>query len=45
MGAFMWLDLTPAGRCQFDDGHSRLSEDGLRDVRLDAGCACQSQER
>ena len=34
MGAFMWLDLTPKGRHQFDDGHSRLSEDGLRDARL-----------
>jgi predicted dithiol-disulfide oxidoreductase (DUF899 family) len=33
MGTFMWLDLTPKGRHQFDDGHSRLSEDGLRDVR------------
>jgi predicted dithiol-disulfide oxidoreductase (DUF899 family) len=32
MGAFMWLDLTPKGRHQFDDGHSRLSDDG-RDVR------------
>lgn len=32
MGAFMWLDLTPKGRHQFDDGHSRLSGDG-RDVR------------
>jgi predicted dithiol-disulfide oxidoreductase (DUF899 family) len=30
MGAsFMWLDLTPRGRHQFDDGHSRLSDDGL----------------
>jgi hypothetical protein len=27
MGAFMWLDLTPGGRHQFDDGRSRLSED------------------
>jgi predicted dithiol-disulfide oxidoreductase (DUF899 family) len=34
MGTFMWLDLTPKGRHKFDDGHSRLSEDGLRDVRL-----------
>ena len=33
MGAFMWLDLTPKGRHQFEDGHSRLSDDG-RDVRL-----------
>lgn len=33
MGAFMWLDLTPQGRHQFDDGHSRLTEDGLRDAR------------
>jgi predicted dithiol-disulfide oxidoreductase (DUF899 family) len=32
MGAFMWLDLTPKGRHQFDDDHSRLSDDG-RDVR------------
>jgi predicted dithiol-disulfide oxidoreductase (DUF899 family) len=35
MGTFMWLDLTPRGRHQFDDGRSRLSEDGLRDARLD----------
>ena len=35
MGAFMWLDLTPKGRHQFDDGRSRLSEDGLRDARRD----------
>jgi len=35
MGTFMWLDLTPKGRHQFDDGHSRLSEDGLRDAHLD----------
>jgi predicted dithiol-disulfide oxidoreductase (DUF899 family) len=33
MGAFMWLDLTPKGRHQFDDHRSRLSEDGLRDAR------------
>jgi len=34
MGAFMWLDLTPKGRHEFDDHHrSRLSEDGLRDAR------------
>jgi predicted dithiol-disulfide oxidoreductase (DUF899 family) len=33
MGTFMWLDLTPKGRHQFDDGRSRLSEDGLRDAR------------
>jgi predicted dithiol-disulfide oxidoreductase (DUF899 family) len=33
MGAFMWEDLTPKGRHQFDDGRSRLSEDGLRDSR------------
>ena len=26
MGALMWLDLTPKGRYQFDDGRSRLSE-------------------
>ena len=31
MGAFMWLDLTPKGRHEFDDGYSRLSEDELRD--------------
>ena len=35
MGTFMWLDLTPKGRHQFDDGQSRLSEDGLRDSRSD----------
>jgi predicted dithiol-disulfide oxidoreductase (DUF899 family) len=35
MGAFMWEDLTPKGRHQFDDGRSRLSEDGLRDSRQD----------
>jgi predicted dithiol-disulfide oxidoreductase (DUF899 family) len=35
MGAFMWLDLTPKGRHQFDDHRSRLSEDGLRDSRKD----------
>jgi predicted dithiol-disulfide oxidoreductase (DUF899 family) len=35
MGAFMWLDLTPKGRHQFDDHRSRLSEDGLRDARRD----------
>lgn len=35
MGTFMWLDLTPKGRHQFDDGRSRLSDDGLRDSRLD----------
>jgi predicted dithiol-disulfide oxidoreductase (DUF899 family) len=35
MGAFMWIDLTPKGRHQFDDGRSRLSEDGLRDSRRD----------
>jgi predicted dithiol-disulfide oxidoreductase (DUF899 family) len=33
MGAFMWLDLTPKGRHEFDDHHSRLTADGLRDVR------------
>lgn len=33
MGAFMWLDLTPKGRHQFDDHRSRLSADGLRDAR------------
>jgi len=27
MGAFMWLDLTPKGRHQFDDHRSRLSAD------------------
>ena len=31
MGAFTWLDLTPGGRHRFDDGHSRLSEDGCGD--------------
>jgi predicted dithiol-disulfide oxidoreductase (DUF899 family) len=31
MGAFMWLDLTPKGRHEFDDGHSRLSEDEAED--------------
>jgi predicted dithiol-disulfide oxidoreductase (DUF899 family) len=35
MGTFMWLDLTPKGRHQFDNGRSRLSEDGLRDSRRD----------
>ena len=35
MGAFMWLDLTHRGRHEFDDGRSRLSEDGLRDVSRD----------
>jgi predicted dithiol-disulfide oxidoreductase (DUF899 family) len=35
MGAFMWLDLTPRGRHQFDDHRSRLSKDGLRDSRRD----------
>ena len=35
MGAFMWLDLTPKGRHQFDDHRSRLSEDGRRDSRRD----------
>ena len=35
MGTFMWLDLAPKGRHKFDDGRSRLSEDGLRDSRLD----------
>jgi predicted dithiol-disulfide oxidoreductase (DUF899 family) len=35
MGTFMWLDLTPKGRHEFDDGRSRLSEEGLRDARLD----------
>jgi predicted dithiol-disulfide oxidoreductase (DUF899 family) len=33
MGAFMWLDLTPKGRHQFDDHRSRLTDDGLRDAR------------
>jgi predicted dithiol-disulfide oxidoreductase (DUF899 family) len=33
MGAFMWLDLTPNGRHEFDDHRSRLTEDGLRDAR------------
>src|SRR5262245_6059860 len=33
MGTLMWLDLTPKGRHHFDDGRSRLSEDGLRDSR------------
>jgi predicted dithiol-disulfide oxidoreductase (DUF899 family) len=40
MGAFMWLDLTPKGRHEFDDGRSRLSEDGLRDARRDKGSCC-----
>jgi hypothetical protein len=31
----MWVDLTPNGRHQFDDGRSRVSEDGLRDSRED----------
>jgi predicted dithiol-disulfide oxidoreductase (DUF899 family) len=35
MGTFMWLDLTPEGRHEFDDGHSRLTEDGLWDARRD----------
>lgn len=35
-GTLMWLDLVPKGRHQFDDGYSRLSEDGLRDSRLDS---------
>jgi predicted dithiol-disulfide oxidoreductase (DUF899 family) len=35
MGAFMWLDLTPKGRHQFDDGRSRLTEDGQRDAHED----------
>jgi predicted dithiol-disulfide oxidoreductase (DUF899 family) len=35
MGNFMWLDLTPRGRHQFDDHRSRLSKDGLRDSRRD----------
>jgi predicted dithiol-disulfide oxidoreductase (DUF899 family) len=35
MGTFMWLDLTPKGRHQFDDHRSRLSEDALRDSRRD----------
>jgi predicted dithiol-disulfide oxidoreductase (DUF899 family) len=30
MGAFMWLDLTPKGRHQFDDGKSRLSGVALK---------------
>ena len=33
MGTFMWLDLTPNGRHQFDDGRSRLTEDELREAR------------
>lgn len=28
MGAFMWEDLTPKGRHQFDDGRSRLGKGG-----------------
>jgi predicted dithiol-disulfide oxidoreductase (DUF899 family) len=44
MGAFMWLDLTPKGRHQFDDGHSRLSEDGLQDARVDDCCARAATE-
>jgi predicted dithiol-disulfide oxidoreductase (DUF899 family) len=39
MGAFMWLDLTPKDRHQFDDGHSRLSNDG-RDVRTIGRANC-----
>jgi predicted dithiol-disulfide oxidoreductase (DUF899 family) len=35
MGTFMWLDLTPKGRYQFDDHRSRLSKDGLRDSLRD----------
>ncbi|HEX3397644.1 MAG TPA: DUF899 family protein [Steroidobacteraceae bacterium] len=35
MGAFMWEDLTPKGRHQFDDGRSRLSEDGQDALRND----------
>ena len=35
MGTFMWLDLTPGGRFQFDDHRSRLSKDGLRDSLRD----------
>ncbi len=31
MGTFMWLDLTPKGRHEFDDGRSRVSEDELQD--------------
>jgi predicted dithiol-disulfide oxidoreductase (DUF899 family) len=37
MGTFMWLDLTPKGRHQFDDHRSRLSEDWLRDARKAEG--------
>jgi predicted dithiol-disulfide oxidoreductase (DUF899 family) len=33
MGVFMWLDLTPKGRYQFDDGRSRLSEDEPKNTR------------
>jgi predicted dithiol-disulfide oxidoreductase (DUF899 family) len=42
MGTFMWLDLTPKGRHQFDDGRSRLSEDGLRDSRATASGSISS---
>ena len=41
MGAFMWEDLTPKGRHQFDDGHSRLSEDGLRDTHGNEADCCR----
>lgn len=40
MGAFMWEDLTPKGRHQFDDGRSRLSEDGLQDSRYESKENC-----
>jgi predicted dithiol-disulfide oxidoreductase (DUF899 family) len=42
MGTFMWLDLTPKGRHQFDDGHSRVSEDELRDAATVTGSCCHS---
>ncbi len=41
MGTFMWLDLTPKGRHQFDDGHSRVSEDELRGATPNRSCCEQ----
>jgi predicted dithiol-disulfide oxidoreductase (DUF899 family) len=38
MGTFMWLDLTPRGRHQFDDGRSRVSEDELREAPNQSRC-------
>jgi predicted dithiol-disulfide oxidoreductase (DUF899 family) len=40
MGTFMWLDLTPKGRHQFDDGRSRVSEDDL--AQTVTGSCCHS---